>query len=201
MAPEMRFKSRLIVRGFHQSMGVDGDTFSQVARYDSARLLLAITAAKNFELRQFDISIAFLSGDIGETIYMEQSKGYVDREHPEYICRLQRAIYGLKQELIQFSKKLCGTLEDIDLISTHSDRCVFTGRVGGNIVYMALYVYDAILASPSKLSIELVIAALIRTFELKVGDATTFVGIEIIRDEETGVIRLSQANYVRLQRG
>jgi len=82
----VRFKSRLIVRGFRQSEGIDyGDTFSSVARYDSARLLLSIAAIKNFELRQFNISTAFLSGDIDETIYMEQPEGYVDREHPEFV--------------------------------------------------------------------------------------------------------------------
>jgi len=70
----MRFKSYLVGRGFRQSMGVDGDTFSPVARYDSARLLLAIIAAQNFELRQFDISIAFLSDDNGETYIWNSPK-------------------------------------------------------------------------------------------------------------------------------
>jgi len=72
MEPKMRSGSRLVVRGFRQRKGIDySDTFSPVARYNSARLLLAIAAAKNFELRQFDVSTAFLSGDINETIYME----------------------------------------------------------------------------------------------------------------------------------
>jgi len=93
----VRFKSRLVVRGFRQRKGIDySDTFSPVARYDSARLLLAIAAAKSFELRQFNVSTAFLSGDINETIYMEQPEGYIDSKHSEYVCQLQRAIYGLK---------------------------------------------------------------------------------------------------------
>jgi len=63
----VRFKSRLVVRGFRQCEGVDyGDTFSPVARYNSVLLLLAIAAAKNFELRQFDVSTAFLFGDIDD---------------------------------------------------------------------------------------------------------------------------------------
>jgi len=74
---------------------------------------------------------------------------------------------------------------------------VFTDQVGGNIVYTALYVDDAILISPSKRVIESVIAAFSRIFELKVRETTMFVGIEINRDEGMGVIRLSQASYVR----
>jgi len=53
---------------------------------------------------------------------MEQPEGYVDRKHPEYVCQLQRAIYGLKQGLVQFNKKISGTLENIGLIPTHKDR-------------------------------------------------------------------------------
>jgi len=62
---------------------------------------------------------------------------------------------------------------------------------------MALYVDDAIVASPSKRAIESVTAELSKTFELKVGEATTFVGIEIYREKGTGAIKLSQASYVR----
>jgi len=93
-------------------------------------LILAIAAAKNLKLRQFDVSTAFLSGDIDETIYMEQPEGYVDKEYPEYVCKLQRAIYGLKQAPVQFNKNMCGTLNNIGLMPIYSDRCVFIGQVG-----------------------------------------------------------------------
>jgi len=139
-------------------------------------LILAIAAAKNLKLRQFNVSTAFLSD---ETIYMEQPEGYVDKEHPEYVCKLQRPIYGLKQAPIQFNKKMCGTLKNIGLMPIHNDRCVFIGQVGDNIVYMALYVDDAIWASSSITAIESVIESVSKVFELKVGEATTLVGIEI----------------------
>jgi len=60
-----------------------------------------------------------------------------------------------------------------------------------------LYVDDAILALPSKRAIESVIASLSKIFELKVGEATMFVGIEINRDKGTDAIRLLQTGYVR----
>jgi len=121
----VQLKSRLVVRGFRQRKGVDySDTFSPVAHYDSARLLFAIAAAKNFKLQQLDVSTAFLSGDINETIYMEQPEGYVDRKHPEYVYQLQHAIYRLKQEPVQFDKKISGTLENIGLIPTQRSMCI-----------------------------------------------------------------------------
>jgi len=62
---------------------------------------------------------------------------------------------------------------------------------------MAFYVDDAIVASPSKRAIESVTAELSKTFELKVGEMTIFVGIEIYHEKGTGTIKSSQANYVR----
>jgi len=53
------------------------------------------------------------------------------------------------------------------------------------------------MASPSKRAIESEIAELPKILELKVGKTTTFVRIEIYREEGTGAIRLSPANYVR----
>jgi len=85
MAPEKRpDSSRIWSSGvFVSAWGLT--TVTRARRYLATTprnyLQLAIAAAKNFELRQFDILIAFLSGDIDEMIYMEQPESYVDREH------------------------------------------------------------------------------------------------------------------------
>lgn len=50
-----RFKARLCARGFRQQEGIDfKETFSPMVRYDSLRVLLAIIAAKDLEVMQFD---------------------------------------------------------------------------------------------------------------------------------------------------
>lgn len=51
-----RFKARLVARGFNQEYGIDFDeTFSPVVRYDSIRTILAIAAAKQLKMNQFDV--------------------------------------------------------------------------------------------------------------------------------------------------
>jgi len=60
-----RFKARLVINGSRQKYGIDyNETFSSVVRYELIRTILAIAAAENYELKQFDIKTAFLYGDL-----------------------------------------------------------------------------------------------------------------------------------------
>jgi hypothetical protein len=68
----IRFKARLIARGFTQIYGIDYlDTFAPVAKLDLLRILLAITAIEDLEVYQMDVVTVFLIGEMDEEIYME----------------------------------------------------------------------------------------------------------------------------------
>ena len=38
----------------------------------------------------------FLHGDLEEEIYMEQSKGFIDKGNDQLFCKLKKSLYGLK---------------------------------------------------------------------------------------------------------
>ena len=44
-----------------------------------------------------DVKITFLNGDLSETIYMQQPKGFCIRGNKDLVCKLKRSIYSLKQ--------------------------------------------------------------------------------------------------------
>ena len=44
-----------------------------------------------------DVKTAFLNGELDNEIYMKQSEEYVNKEHPNYVCKLNKSLYGLKQ--------------------------------------------------------------------------------------------------------
>ena len=70
------------------------ETLSPVARFDSIRTILSITASNKMYLQKFDIK-TFLHGELDDVIYMQQLKGYengIDR-----VCKLNRSLYDLKQ--------------------------------------------------------------------------------------------------------
>lgn len=93
-----RYKAKLVAKGFHQQAGVDfHKTFSLVIKPTSVRLVLAIVVSYQWELRQLDVSNAFLHGYLNEEVYMHQPPGYIDSANPNYVCKLYKSLYGLKQ--------------------------------------------------------------------------------------------------------
>ena len=66
-----KYKARLVAKGYSQEHGLDYDeVFSPVVRYDSLRLLIALSAHHNWRPQQLDIKAAFLYNFIDEEIYM-----------------------------------------------------------------------------------------------------------------------------------
>nr|GEU67759.1 retrovirus-related Pol polyprotein from transposon TNT 1-94 [Tanacetum cinerariifolium] len=52
---------------------------------------------KDHQLEQMDVKMAFLNGLLKEEVYVSQSDGFIDPDHPEKVYRLRKALYGLKQ--------------------------------------------------------------------------------------------------------
>ena len=58
--------------------------------------MIAIATAKGWKIHQMDVKTAFLNGTIEEEVYLEQLEGLVTHNVTSYVCKLKRALYGLK---------------------------------------------------------------------------------------------------------
>ncbi|CAI7883278.1 unnamed protein product, partial [Closterium sp. NIES-53] len=91
-----RRKTRLVIKGFQQREGIDfQEVFAPVAKAPTLRLLLAAAAVCGWKVEQMDVKTTFLYGVVDEEIYMKQPEGFDDGSGR--VCRLNKAIYGLKQ--------------------------------------------------------------------------------------------------------
>ncbi|GKB73577.1 retrovirus-related pol polyprotein from transposon TNT 1-94 [Tanacetum coccineum] len=78
--------------------GIDYDkTFAPVARMEAIRIFLAFATYMNFKVYQMDVKSAFLNGKMNEEVYVKQPLGFESSEFPDYVCKLDKALDGLKQ--------------------------------------------------------------------------------------------------------
>jgi len=71
--------------------------FSPIVKHSSVRILLALLAQFDLELAQLSVKTAFLCGDLEEEIYMSQPHGFEVVGKENWVCKLKKSLYGLKQ--------------------------------------------------------------------------------------------------------
>lgn len=119
-----KYKAKLVAIGFTQIYGVD---YSPVARLASFRLLMAIAARNGWTLNNFDFDQAFLNSVLGEdeVIYIEQPPGYETKNRRDWVYRLLKSLYGLKQGSKNWYDALHKALQELNFIRTEADHGVF----------------------------------------------------------------------------
>jgi hypothetical protein len=95
------YKAYLVAKGFKQRYGIDyEETFNPVVKLATIRLVLTIAISYGWSLRQLDVKNVFLYGVLEEEVYMKQPSCFEDIDTPHFICKLDKALYGLKKLLV-----------------------------------------------------------------------------------------------------
>lgn len=188
----VRYKARLVAKGYTQRRGIDYvETYAPVVRYTSIRFLIALAAQQNMKIHQMDAVTAFLQGNLDEEIYLEQPENFNDNSGR--VCKLNRAIYGLKQAGRQWCDKLCRKLKAFGLNKCIQDPCVFYTKTMTLIV--AIYVDDFLIFYQDENELKALQQQLCSEFKMKdMGTAKGCIGVRINRNEKT--IELDQEIYI-----
>jgi hypothetical protein len=92
-----KFKARFVARGFSQKEGIDYDEiFAPVSRYTSIRIIISLASVFDWKLHQMNVKTAFLNGEVEQEVYIEQPEGFVIHGKESHVCKLKKALYGLK---------------------------------------------------------------------------------------------------------
>ena len=143
-----RYKARLVAQGFTQQYGTYFDeTFCPVVRQESLWLLMALSVKHGLSLHQVDVTTAFLDGTLEDKVYMQQPKGFECPGKEEFVCKLNKRIYGLKQSPRCWNSTLDAFLKEMQFTQTASDQCIYYQKAGKDIMFIGVYVDYIILAA------------------------------------------------------
>jgi hypothetical protein len=150
--------------------------------------------SRDWSLRQIDVSNAFLHGFLSEDVYMQQPPGFKAARHPTHVCKLQRALYGLKQSPHAWYARLSSFLHELGFISSKADTSLFIFSREGVQIYMLVYVDDIVIAGSTAVAVDRLVQSLSAAFPIKdLGPLEYFLGLEASRN--SWGLTLTQRKY------
>ncbi len=193
-----RYKARLVAKGYEQEAGVDyNEVYAPVSKHATMRSVLSLVAAKDWELHQLDIKTAFLHGELEEDIYIQQPPGY-EEGGPAVVCKLKKALYGLRQAPRAWHNRLAKELEKMGFQPSDADPGLWLQRGDGGRILMIVYVDDLLVAGRTEAEVKAIKKQIKEIFDARdLGEAKYFLGMEIERNRINKTIKLSQKKYVK----
>jgi hypothetical protein len=141
-----KYKAIFVARGLSQVEGVDYDeTFSPVARYTSIHTIIALATSMCWKLHQMDVKTTFLNGEVEEEVYIERLEGFMIHNNKYHVCRLNKALYGLKKAPHAWYEKMDGFLMSLGFNKSVVDPNLYYHIVGDECLILILYVDELVL--------------------------------------------------------
>ena len=198
-----RHKARLVAQGYSQTHGIDyEEVFSPVAKHSSIRTLLALANKHDLEIHQMDVKTASLNGHIEHDIYMSQPDGFIDPERPEYVCKLKKSLYGLKQSARCWNETLDSFLMKNGYRKSNADSCIYVKSIKNedgfiSFVILAVYVDDIIPVSNDIDMLNVEKKLLCKHFEMTdQGEIHFILEMTVKRDRENRTLFINQINEI-----
>jgi len=190
----IKYKARLVARGFTQKKGVDYDlTYSPTLSIDSLKLIIALASKFKWELMQLDIKAAYLNAALDKNIYVNIPPG--DINFGKGFWLLNKALYGLKQSGRQWNIHFTNFLKNNGFTQLRSEPCIFAKKKGGKVVCIIGVYVDDLLITGVKHYINITIKNIKENFKIsKCNKADYIIGINI--EKENSNYSISQTQLI-----
>ena len=191
---KVRYKCRMVAKGFLQKEGVDFDPdkiYAPTPQMDSIRLMLAQTLGLGWNLRQLDVTAAFLIASLPEEEQM-----LMELPNGRGLVKLLRSIYGLRQSAHRWHQEINGTLLEHGFQCVDADQGVYVmyGEDGQLKCCMCLHVDDLLISAPDDVLND-VTTSLKAAYDMREENADWFLKIRITRSTDRQSMSLSQPDY------
>ena len=194
--PNKMYKARLVGQGWNQVPGQDcGSTFAPVCRLQSIRMVLAIAAEMDWEVRQLDVKTAFLYADIEEDVFVAEPPGFETqgKNGVPFVMKLGKSLYGLAQSPGNWFHTIDPVLISIGFVPLKSDTCIYIYDHDGIIIILTLYVDDLLVIGGDIQLIEKIKRKLMDQFKMTdMGDVSLVLGMQVTRDRQGKTLTISQ---------
>ena len=172
------------------------EVWAPVTRYSTLRVFLEFCSGRGLEMEQMDVATVILNGDVETEIYIPQPRCYA-RGARGNVCKLKKAICGLKKAARAWCHKLRETLGRSGFTAYDEDPCLFVWKAGAALCLILVYVEDLLVAGRSARAAKGGLRVISEAFKAReLVSLAYFLRLHIERDEAAKVLRAHHRQYV-----
>ncbi|CAI9279827.1 unnamed protein product [Lactuca saligna] len=125
---------------------------------------------------------------------MKQPPGFIDSTYQTHVCRLKKALYGLKLAPRAWFQRPSSFLLQVGFTFSRADPSLFMLKQGSYLLFLLVYVDDIILTGNNSETISTFITRLHKEFAIKdLGRLSYFLGIDVLYTSDG--LFLTQTKY------
>ncbi len=188
----LRYKTRWVIRDFEQIEELNyTKTFISVIKSMSYKVMYVIIAVNDWKIEQMNVKTTFLYEKILEDVYVVQFTSF--EQSVNQICKLNKALYDLKQFSRVWFETLVTFLFSLDYVSLNAEFNVFMK----NDIMIVSYVNDLILTRFCFATISRLKNVLNERFEMSdLNSCIYYLDMMIFKNRRLRQLILNQSIYV-----
>jgi hypothetical protein len=166
---------------------------------ESWQILLHLAAHFNWDTQQIDVKTAFLNGLLpeDETQYIRQPVGFEETSKQDWVWKLERSLYGMKQAGRIWNKTMNAKMIEWGFTWLSSESCVYYRCTSTGIIIATVHVDDFLSIASTKEENERFKCQMREAWTISdLGDARFVVGIAVDWDRPHRAVFLSQPSLI-----